>query len=425
MMPKRKSIEDNVEDNDTPTVTKSRISTSTTSTSSSSSASSSYISTLPKRMQDIVNRLMLDCCSSLLNVDLLVIIVTYVIPSQTLIVVDSHRDDRTGVVECGIRALRSISSPFVITSTSKWSEITTFPASQVRVGFAMCIFDDGDTIMIAGGSTERGIVSSVLQYTLSNEKWTELPPLPKETWLAASANVNDVNSVDPQYVTRWHIIGGRDNNGGTFLDCHYQWNHETKSWTTLSKYPIAASAMSATSYRGSLVVSGGLCNMDGKCSDQVHRFDNVMQTWIPMPSLNHQRYGHTMIAHNDYLFVLCGSSTRQGFKEKTVERYSPKLNTWDIMPWTLPSSVNDSWELSCFLQDDGILVHFCGSVFPDVLSPTRVSKTNIVTETIHYDSTPISVVDSSTSQTIYTNSSLDWIPIQPLPFNMIYSAVSI
>ncbi|MHA2108461.1 MAG: hypothetical protein ACW99R_12190 [Candidatus Hodarchaeales archaeon] len=113
---------------------------------------------------------------------------------------------------------------------------------------------------------------------------------------------------------------------------------------------------------GLIYVSGGWSSTDFTSLGLVEVYDPETNIWSEVASMNVGRKRHEMIALNGYLYAI-GGELGESFTEttKSVERYSPTTNTWEIM--NLPSYSYSNFGVTASDNHTFVVIHFTTEVY--------------------------------------------------------------
>jgi N-acetylneuraminic acid mutarotase len=105
-------------------------------------------------------------------------------------------------------------------------------------------------------------------------------------------------------------------------------------WTSSMPLPTPRAAASAAGLGGLLYVAGGLIDendTDEHSTDSVLVFDPRTEHWSSVAPMLNPRARHRLVATGGHLYAIGGlrSDIQEAFR--TVERYSPKSDTWEAV----------------------------------------------------------------------------------------------
>jgi N-acetylneuraminic acid mutarotase len=190
-------------------------------------------------------------------------------------------------------------------------------------------------IYVIGGADASVTLHSVETRRIHGAgEWHDVAPMP-----TARGN-HGVGVVDGMIYAVGGIVEG-DNR----TDVVERYDPGTDQWTTAPPLPTGRAATSAAGLDGVLYVAGGLIDddPDEHATDSVLAFDPREERWSPVASMLNPRARHRLVAAEGHLYAIGG--LRSFFQEsfRTVERYSPKSDTWEAVrsmhqPRSLPGA---------------------------------------------------------------------------------------
>jgi len=100
------------------------------------------------------------------------------------------------------------------------------------------------------------------------------------------------------------------------------------TWSTARSAPESMDHAAAAALDGFVYVAGG--SIENKVSNKFWRYDPIDDSWATMPPLPVSRYGATMQALDDKLYLIGGAATR-GQDERSIEVFDPATAAWSLI----------------------------------------------------------------------------------------------
>lgn len=239
-----------------------------------------------------------------------------------------------------------------------WQTLADIPAD---LAFPVVVELRGNIHVIGGGST-GGATDLHLRYTPATNIWDTLPPVPYLAQQPAGAVVND----------RIHFCGGGYPTTGQRLDLHYYYDPDSVQWFQAANLPVATAIHKATAYDGKLYVLSGqpdkaLCEYYDPGNDtwyqknplpdqdywygalvstsqtifrfgggayfapskKAHRYNQLTDSWIPLPDLPIALHALAGVAMNDSMICISGGYGSSGETDKV---WIYNINTQQYLP---------------------------------------------------------------------------------------------
>lgn len=197
----------------------------------------------------------------------------------------------------------------------KWVDLASL--NEPRSSMAVATFEG--QIIVIGGKSDLGVLSSVETYDPINDTWSTLTEKPTAVSDVSAAVIGE----------RIYVPGGLKEDG-SLTKVVEVFNPRKNEWETCAELPVAVSAYGLASYEGQIYLFGGWDSQ--KALDTVWRYDPNTDTWnqaSPMPTA---RIYPSVLADAGKIFVM-GGSDGEG-ELNTNESYSPYLELENENPWT-------------------------------------------------------------------------------------------
>ena len=197
----------------------------------------------------------------------------------------------------------------------KWVDLASM--KEPRSSMAVAIFEA--QIIIIGGKSDLGVLSSVETYDPINDNWSTLTEKPTAVYDASAVVIGE----------RIYVPGGVKADG-SLTKVVEVFNPRKNEWENAADLPAAVSGYGLASYEGQIYLFGGWDLQ--KPLNTVWRYDPNTNSWhqaSPMPTA---RLYPSVLADAGKIFVMGGSDGED--KLNTNESYSPYLELENENPWT-------------------------------------------------------------------------------------------
>lgn len=210
-------------------------------------------------------------------------------------------------------------NPLEVTQ-QKWESLASM--NEPRSSMAVAIFEG--KIIIVGGNSDSGVLSSVEIYDPSSNTWSALDKKPTPVYDASATVIGE----------KIYIPGGVTQNGMPTKVLEI-FNPRKNLWEQAADLPVAISGYGLASYEGQVFLFGG---SDGKKAlDTVLRYDPITDTWhqaSPMPTA---RMHPSVLADAGKIYVIGGSDGETNLN--TNESYSPYAELENEDPWQIEADL--------------------------------------------------------------------------------------
>ncbi len=196
----------------------------------------------------------------------------------------------------------------------KWVDMASM--KEPRSSMAVATFDG--KIIVIGGRSALGVLSSVEMYDPINDTWSTLTEKPTAVYDASAAVIGE----------RIYVPGGKKEDG-SLTKVLEVFNPRKNEWESFSELPVALSAYGLASYEGQIYLFGGWDSQ--KALDTVWRYNPNTDSWnqaSPMPSA---RLNPSVYADAGKIYVMGGSDGED--KVNINESYSPYIELENENPW--------------------------------------------------------------------------------------------
>ena len=215
-------------------------------------------------------------------------------------------------------------SPAVI-SEQKWVEMA--PIMEPRSSMAVATFED--KIIIIGGRSNLGVLSSVEMYDPIVNAWSSLQEKPTAVYDALAVVIGE----------KVYVPGGVKEDG-SLTNVVEVFNPRKNEWESCAELPVPLSAYGLAAYEGQIYLFGGWDSQ--KPLDSVWRYDPTTDTWHPGTPMPTARLKPAVLADAGKIYVMGGADGK--VKLNTSESYSPyieleKENPWKVEP-DLPAKLS-------------------------------------------------------------------------------------
>ena len=193
-------------------------------------------------------------------------------------------------------------------ASATWEPIASLPEDR-GAGAADSV---GDTIVVAGGNTARGMLATnTLIYAPADDRWSlgAAIPTPREH-LAAVA-------VDAEL----YVLGGRFNSIGSAITAVEIYDPATDAWRAGPPLIETRGGFDATLLGETIFAVGG--EVSSEALDSVERLDIGEIAWREAPSTRAPHHGHGVVTLDGRIWVVAGGDAPAFAAIATVESYAP------------------------------------------------------------------------------------------------------
>ncbi len=200
----------------------------------------------------------------------------------------------------------------------KWVDMS--PMIEPRSSMAIATFDG--KIIVIGGHSNLGVLSSVEMYDPLTNTWSLLNEKPTPVYDASAAVIGE----------KIYVPGGVKEDG-SLTNVVEVFNPRKNEWENSAELPVALSAYGLASYEGQVYLFGGWDSR--KTADTVWRYNPNTDAWHQETAMPTPRIHPAVLADANKIFVMGGSDG--GNRLNTNESYSPykeleKENPWSVEP---------------------------------------------------------------------------------------------
>ncbi len=180
------------------------------------------------------------------------------------------------------------------------------------------------TIYVSGGTDFENVFTSVeARSTRGNGNWRDVAPM-----VTARANhaVGVVKGI--MYVAGGLLMSEKS------TDDVERYDPETERWTPSRPLPSPRGLASAAGLGVLLYVAGGVINdadPDEHATDTVLAYDPDEDRWTEVAPMLTPRARFRLVAADGHLYAIGGLPSDLQFPLRTVDRYSPKTDSWEAV----------------------------------------------------------------------------------------------
>ena len=196
----------------------------------------------------------------------------------------------------------------------KWVEMASM--TEPRSSMAVVIFEE--KIIVIGGRSNKGALSSVEMYNPLSGTWSVLNEKPTAVFDASAAVIGE----------KIYVPGGATADG-SLTKVVEVFNPRKNEWDACAELPVAISEYGLVSYEGQLYLFGGWDSQ--KPLDSVWRYDPNTDTWHPESPMPTARLLPAVLADSGKIYVMGGSNGKD--KLNINESYSPYAELEKESPW--------------------------------------------------------------------------------------------
>jgi N-acetylneuraminic acid mutarotase len=214
-------------------------------------------------------------------------------------------------------------------AANTWTRLADLPTRLSHAGVAV----DGTNIYVAGGYVgtaatgwaQKFGVTNVWKYSLNDNAWTAVTPLPKEVAGGGMVLLG----------RKLHWISGNNNQRQDIGD-HYvlDLDNTASGWQTAAPLPFGRSHLGVVALGGKIYAVGGQFGNDSGLTTQkyVHSYDPATNAWTRLADMQ-TAIGHiasaTFVMGNR--IVTAGGETAHGAATDLVYAYDVTTNSWTSM----------------------------------------------------------------------------------------------
>lgn len=180
------------------------------------------------------------------------------------------------------------------------------------------------TIYVSGGTDTDGLLCSVeARETRGNGSWREVTPMITGRGNHAAGVVKGI----------MYVAGGLVADE-TSTDKVERYDTVADEWAPSRSLPGPRAVASAAGLGGLLYVAGGViddADTDGHATDSVLAYDPVADQWTTVAPMLTPRARFRLVAAHGHLYAIGGLPSASQFPLRTVDRYSPKTDTWEAV----------------------------------------------------------------------------------------------
>ncbi|GAB4578513.1 MAG: kelch repeat-containing protein [Anaerolineales bacterium] len=195
---------------------------------------------------------------------------------------------------------------------NQWEEKSAL--SFARTGHATVVFEN--KIIVIGGETSDGIVSTTESYNVENNLWSALSDKPTA--------VTEVQAV--VLGGKIYVPGGRTANE-QITDILEIFDPTENAWTTGSSLPIQLSAYGLATFEGKLYLFGGWNGEN--FSDLVFSYDPDKDAWQEVAQLPSPRGFVSVVVNMNRMFVLGGYNGEAALDSNLIFFPGRATNPWE------------------------------------------------------------------------------------------------
>lgn len=192
---------------------------------------------------------------------------------------------------------------------------------------------------------DQSNTSHIYGYDTRSESFTQIPtPVNFETF-NMSAVVYDSNHI--------YLTGGVNSDASVITNKVFVYNPHLNTAEQLPPFSIPRYAHQVALFKDHLYVIGGLgydkIAEDGgeqeNILNSVERYSFATKQWTTIGNLNYGRSLALTLIYQDALYVL-GGYTGLAKRARSIERFNPEANAWEIMPFKLPYGLEATYAFS-------------------------------------------------------------------------------
>jgi len=217
------------------------------------------------------------------------------------------------------------------TSTNKWSYVSSLPYNLAALG-AVCF--DGQMYSV-GGISGIGSVNLVFKYSARNDNWQKVASLNMpRAGLALVADENHIYAIGGVHKTGTDIT-----TSWKYLDSMEVYNRENNTWKYSTSLLSPRAYASAVCMNKRIFLVGGQSKMLGDCKG-FDVYNIVTQEWNSYPYLGVPR-SLSGISIDDTKFYVVGGMSKDGECVNTVETYDISRDHWSKIT-SLPMKISST-----------------------------------------------------------------------------------
>ncbi|MBI1299511.1 S8 family serine peptidase [bacterium] len=244
---------------------------------------------------------------------------------------------------------------FVTSALPQWQRAAPMPTGRHAASVATV---NGDVYVAGGRSIDPGYLTSLVRYEPCADVWATLAPMPEPLAYAVAGAIG----------RRIYVAGGLSGTAYSFLDKLWIYDVDSNTWREGASLPLKLIGSAAAVWRDRLYVFGGLSEYD--YHPALLYYDTTLEQWInagevPFPGYIYSlsaatwndeiylvqtgdpwqemfifnpaegtwrsasahdiaRYGASLVAEGDYLYLVGG----QYDTSSATERYDPRQDRW-------------------------------------------------------------------------------------------------
>ena len=196
----------------------------------------------------------------------------------------------------------------------KWVDMASM--KETRSNMAVATFEG--KIIVIGGQSALGVLSSVEMYDPINNAWSALNEKPTAVYDVSAAVIGE----------KIYVPGGVKADG-SLTKVVEVFNPRKNEWESSAELPVAVSGYGLAAYEGQVYLFGGWDSQ--KPLDAVWRYDPNTDTWHQVSPMPTPRMHLAVLAEGGKIYVM-GGSDGEG-KLNTNESYSPYIELDKENPW--------------------------------------------------------------------------------------------
>ncbi len=190
----------------------------------------------------------------------------------------------------------------------RWTRLAPLPTP--RGGFAAGIV--GDRLYVAGGMANGTALTTVEAYDFGDRRWHRVADMPGPREHVAEAPLDG----------RLYVLGGRNRHTDKLPDA-LRYDPRTDEWERLPDLPVASGGLDAVAFDGAVIGIGGGDDRGRTVTPAVQRFDPEEGQWTSWPRMRTARHGFAAAVLGDRIYTFGGSKCALFAPTNLVEEFQP------------------------------------------------------------------------------------------------------